>query len=486
MSDTVINSTSPNTNINNSSKKKSGLSLWFKIKLFFILIIFLGFLTAGGLIFAMVNPTSGFAQFAQKYLGFNYVISNKNDLAINNQTNTNQATSSSSSSSSSSSGSSTGNKLLNNLFGLDVDRQNQTPSKFADSQINTSPTEQVVEQVLPSVVSISAQVNKNTTQGGLVEGTGFFVSEEGLIITNKHVVAQLCTIKSNQAQILATDSKDKAWEVNLVSVDPTTDLAILKIKDPDGQKFSKVSFLPSENIKLGMEVIAIGNALGQLKNTVTSGVISGIGRDVVGAEDDECGGYSAFSEGLIQTDAAINKGNSGGPLFNKAGILVGVNTFKSENGQSIGLAIPADEVSKTLNSYLKNGKITKPYLGVLTKNITDTYKKQNPWIPKDYGAMIAFEAGSVYADSAASKAGLQPGDIILSIDSQDIKATETNDSPLRRIISKYESGTKVKLSVLKSKLSLIKGVDGQVAQKVEYETDPIEVEVMLGSLESPL
>jgi S1-C subfamily serine protease len=189
---------------------------------------------------------------------------------------------------------------------------------------------------------------------------------------------------------------------------------------------------------------------------------------------------------LIQTDAAINKGNSGGPLFNKSGILVGVNTFKSENGQSIGLAIPADEVVKTLNSYLKNGKITKPYLGVLTNNITDTFKKQNPWIPKDYGAMISFDDSSVYKDSAAAKAGLEPGDIILSIDGQEIRAKDSTDSPLRRIISKYESGAKVKLSVLKSSTSLIKEADGKVTQKIEYKADPVEVEVTLGSLESPV
>ena len=476
--------TDSNNNLNpNGSVKKKGLSLMTKVKIFFIIVVLIGFGVTGSLLYVMINPKSNFANFAQKYLGFNYVISNQSENTSNPENGNNLI---SNNNSTSNNANRNGNKILNNIFGLDVDREKQTTSKYSDTLLSPSPTEQVVEQVLPSVVSISVQTNREIVGGGITSGTGFFVSEEGLIITNKHVIAPLCTIKSNQIQVLATDSNNKAWEVALVGVDPTTDLAILQIKDTQNTKFSKVSFLSSENTKLGMEVIAIGNALGELRNTVTTGVVSGTGRNVVGAEADECGGYSAFSEGLIQTDAAINKGNSGGPLFNKSGILVGVNTFKSENGQSIGLAIPADEVVKTLNSYLKNGKITKPYLGVLTNNITDTFKKQNPWIPRDYGAMISFDESSVYADSAAAKAGLEPGDIILSIDGQEIRAKDSTDSPLRRIISKYESGAKVKLSVLKSSTSLIKEPDGKVSQKIEYSAEPVEVEVTLGSLESPI
>jgi len=474
-----ISNTAPNQKVN-----KKGLSLWTKIKVFFFVVILLAFGVTGSLLYVMINPTSNFAQFAQKYLGFNYVIANKNESTSNpNPTNNTQSNISTTTTTPSANNDT---KILNNILGLGNGQTNQTPSKFADSQLAPNTTEQVVEQVLPSVVSISVQTNKDALEGSIVEGTGFFVSDEGLIITNKHNVAQLCTIRSNQVQILATDYQDKAWEADLVSVDPTTDLAILKIKDPKGVKFSKVSFFPTQNLKLGMDVIAIGNALGELKNTVTTGVISGTGRNIVSAEADECGGYSAFSDGLIQTDAAINNGNSGGPLFNKAGVLVGVNTFKGANAQSIGLAIPADDVSRTLNSYLKNGKISKPYLGVLTNNITDTFKKQNPWLPVDYGAMIGFEDGSIYKDSAASKAGLQPGDIILSIDGQDIRATDKNDSPLRKIISKYEAGAKVKLKVLKSKLSPVKDTDGKISQKVEYDSNNAEVEVTLGSLDSPI
>lgn len=474
-------------NLNTSSNQKvnkKGLSIWTKIKVFFVLLILLAFAVTGSLLYVMINPTSNFAQFAQKYLGFNYVIANKNEQVNNSSSNTDTPTNISTTVPTPST--SNDNKILNNILGLGNGQKTETPSKFADNQLAPNSTELIVEQVLPSVVSISVQTNKEAVAGSIVEGTGFFVSDEGLIITNKHVVAQLCSIRSNQVQILATDYQDKAWEVDLVSVDPTTDLAILKIKEPKGMKFSKVSFFPSQNLKLGMDVIAIGNALGELKNTVTTGVVSGTGRNIVGAEADECGGYSAFSDGLIQTDAAINNGNSGGPLFNKAGVLVGVNTFKGANAQSIGLAIPADDVSKTLNSYLKNGKISKPYLGVLTNNITDTFKKQNPWLPVDYGAMIGFEDGSIYNDSAAAKAGLQPGDIILSIDGQDIRATDKNDSPLRKIISKYEAGAKVKLKVLKSKLSPVKDTDGKISQKVEYDSNGIEVEVTLGSLDSPI
>lgn len=352
--------------------------------------------------------------------------------------------------------------------------------------------ERVIETVLPSVVSISVQVDSNGIQStSSVSGTGFFVSEDGLIMTNKHVISQVCgNPSSTQNLVLATDYQNKAYELQLVTVDPTSDLALMKVKDRGSNSFTKVNFYPSDQIKLGMPVIAIGNALGELKNTVTAGIISGTNRNVSSSDNSnlntECGGYSAFDDGLIQTDAAINSGNSGGPLFSRTGLLIGVNTFNSPTAQSIGLAIPGDDVARSLGSYVKNGKITKPYLGVSTRNVTDTLQKQNPWLPVNYGALIAPVQNSVVKDSAAAKAGLLPGDIILAIEGEEIRPSDANSSALRKALNKFDPGAKIKLRVLKTRAPLLRDPNAQVTSKLDYEPNPIEVEVVLGALDSPV
>lgn len=264
-------------------------------------------------------------------------------------------------------------------------------------------------------------------------GTGFFVSEDGWVMTNKHVVDD----ETASYTVLTNDGQ--SYEAKVMAKDPVNDLAILKIEISNAP-FLK--FANSNDLQLGQRVIAIGNSLGQYQNTVTTGVISGIGRNIRAGG----GGMIEQLDGVIQTDAAINRGNSGGPLLSANGLVIGINTAVDVSGQAIGFAIPANDASSALQSYQQNGRITRPYLGVRYAMVTKAIAESNK-LEKDYGALLVRGQNptdfAVIPGSPADRSGLKENDIILEIEGQ--KLDENNS--LVRIIKKYKPGQRVSAKI---------------------------------------
>ena len=266
-------------------------------------------------------------------------------------------------------------------------------------------------------------------------GTGFFVSSDGLIVTNKHVVAD------EDADYTVFLNNGKQYDAKLLSRDPVNDLAIVKI---NGSNFPTIPLGDSDQLKLGQTVIAIGNALGEFRNTVSTGVVSGLSRSIT------AGGSALGTEqlsGVIQTDAAINPGNSGGPLLNEAGEVVGINTAIAQGAQNIGFAIPVNEAKQVIASVKKYGRIVRPFLGVRYVIITSDLAKEKS-LPVDYGALIV--RGETQTDlavtpgSPADKAGLVENDIILEVSGEEI----TEDNPLIKAIARFGVGDRVPLKIM--------------------------------------
>ena len=268
----------------------------------------------------------------------------------------------------------------------------------------------------PGVQPNSGQQNGNKPNIQQVgAGSGFFVSADGLILTNKHVV------EDEQASFVVVTQDGKTYDAKVLARDPRNDLAIIKIEIKNAPF---LTLADSGKIQIGQRVIAIGNSLGQYQNTVTTGVVSGIGRSITAGSMDG----SEQLEGVIQTDAAINPGNSGGPLLNAAAQVIGINTAIDQQGALLGFAIPANDAAKALSSYQKNGKIVRPFLGVRYIIITKALAKQQN-LPKEQGALVV--RGNTMTDfavipgSPADKAGLTENDIILSVDGKTIDETHT-------------------------------------------------------------
>ncbi|MFA4819184.1 MAG: trypsin-like peptidase domain-containing protein [Patescibacteria group bacterium] len=266
-------------------------------------------------------------------------------------------------------------------------------------------------------------------------GTGFVIDQhKGLILTNRHVV------DDSEADYTVLTNEGKKFAAKVVARDSVNDMALVQIQD---KSLPAVELGDSDTVAIGQTVIAIGNALGEYRNTVTKGVISGIGRNVVAGDNR---GSSEQLEGVFQTDAAINPGNSGGPLVNLAGQAIGINTAVSREGQLIGFAIPVNEAKRMIDSYLKYGRIVRPYLGVRYAIITPEVSKANK-LEVDYGALIIRGKNNsdlaVVPGSPADKAGLTENDIILQIG--DVKIDK--DHSLIKALSKYQPGDTVKLKV---------------------------------------
>jgi serine protease Do len=230
-------------------------------------------------------------------------------------------------------------------------------------------------------------------------GSGFIISSSGEIVTNNHVVADAQTVKVKL-------SDGRTFDAKVLGTDPMTDLALIKIDA--GEALPAIKFGDSSKIRVGDEAIAVGNPFG-LGGTVTSGIISATSRDI------NSGPYDNF----IQTDAAINRGNSGGPLFDAQGEVIGVNTaiFSPDGGSvGIGFAVPSNMVEKVVAGLEKNGKIDRGWLGVQIKPMSDEVASALGY-DKPMGAVVQ----AVQPDSPASKAGLKEGDIILSFAGTQIK-----------------------------------------------------------------
>lgn len=262
-------------------------------------------------------------------------------------------------------------------------------------------------------------------------GTGFVVSDErssatnkGIIVTNKHVV-------SENARYTVITRDGQKYEVRKVYRDPLLDLAVVQIDDP---RLPALELGDSSKLRVGQTVIAIGNALGKFTNTVTTGVVSGLGRRVVAGDPFE--GYLESLDNLIQTDAAINFGNSGGPLLNSSGEVIGVNVATTEGAQNIGFAIPINSVKTIVDEFVQKGSVSRPFLGIKYRFISKDVAILNE-VPQ--GAYVQ----EVVEGSPAEKAGVLEGDIITKINGQSIN----EEGKVAEIISKSSVGANVELEV---------------------------------------
>ncbi|PID87598.1 hypothetical protein CSB07_00565 [Candidatus Gracilibacteria bacterium] len=265
-------------------------------------------------------------------------------------------------------------------------------------------------------------------------GTGFFVTKDGKIITNKHVVND----ENAEYTIITHDNKE--YDAEVLAVSKTNDIAILKIKSKDDKNFTPLSFVKNkEDIKIGQFAIAIGNALSEFQNSVSLGVISGKDRKI---KD----GDKVLNE-LIQTDAAINYGNSGGPLINLNGNVMGINTAKINGSSSIGFSISLtqDKVDYIIDSIKKYGEIKEAFIGINYIPISDGIKKEFN-LNSDYGLYIINKEGAIIPGSPADNAGIKKGDIILEADGQ--KLSKSNN--LNDLIRNKLPGEKLNLKVLKN------------------------------------
>ncbi len=274
-------------------------------------------------------------------------------------------------------------------------------------------------------------------------GSGFFVSADGLILTNKHVVSD------TDAKYTVITQDGKKYDAKVLSTDPVNDLAIVKIDIKDAPT---INLADSSKIEIGQRVIAIGNSLGQYSNTVTTGIVSGIGRNITAGD----GSVSEQLEGVIQTDAAINPGNSGGPLLNVFGEVIGVNTAIDQQGQLVGFAIPSNDAQRAVKSFETMGKIVRPFIGIRYQLINPALKAEKN-LPVDNGALVASGTESdgsfspaVLSGGAADKAGIKDGDILLSVNDEKIDA----DHSLASLIKKYSPGDKLVLDILRDNKNL--------------------------------
>lgn len=290
----------------------------------------------------------------------------------------------------------------------------------------------VVEETSPSVVAIgvSRRVINPFDPFSLPKredstiGTGFVVSEEGIIVTNRHVVSNI----GGKYTVVTKDGQK--YEVERIYRDAVLDLGLVKIN----AKLKSLKLGDSSKLKVGQTVIAIGNALGRFTNTVTTGVISGLGRKVVAG--DPFSGYAESLDNLIQTDAAINPGNSGGPLLNSAGEVIGVNVATTEGAQNIGFAIPINTVKGVVEEFVQKGTVSRPFLGIRYRFISRDVALLNE-VPQ--GAYIQ----DVLEDGSAEKAGVKSGDIITKVNGQAVDS----ENKISEIISASKIGDKLELDI---------------------------------------
>ena len=275
----------------------------------------------------------------------------------------------------------------------------------------------------PSPFLMPELEQRGTERKEIGGGSGFLVSAEGLIVTNKHVVL------SDDVDYTVFTNDGQSFPAEVLARDPVQDLAMLKIEGASPFPFLKLG--DSEGLQIGQSVITIGNALGEFRNTVSVGVISGLGRTITASDSQD---FVETIEDVIQTDAAINRGNSGGPLLNLAGEVVGVNTATVLDAQSIGFAIPSDRAKRGLYQVRELGEIVYPFVGIQYILVTEQLQEEEQ-LPIDYGALIQ----DMVAGSAAAKAGLQKNDILLEFDGKKI----TQQNSLAKMIQRYDE-TKAK------------------------------------------
>jgi serine protease Do len=306
---------------------------------------------------------------------------------------------------------------------------------YIDPNQNTNPFGDMFPGVPNFLFNIPQQRQNGTEKKEIGGGSGFFVSESGLIVTNKHVVDQTDV----EYTVFTNDGKKHSAKV--VARDPVLDIALIQI---DGSGYPYLSIGNSDSLQVGQSVIAIGNALGEFRNTVSVGVISGLSRSITAGDNF---GASEQLDNIIQTDAAINPGNSGGPLLDLNGRVIGVNVAVAQGSQSIGFALPINSVKGAIESVKKTGKIVRPYLGVRYVAVTPELKDKNN-LTVDYGVLVKQGAGvsdlAVIPGSPADKAGIVENDIILEIDGVKLD----DKTSLSSIIRQKSVGDVITLKIL--------------------------------------
>lgn len=331
--------------------------------------------------------------------------------------------------------------------------QNTTTAKTtaASQQIIANESQlinKIAKDVGPSVVSVNVTGQSQSDIFGLGSsqqsaGTGFILNTEGIIITNRHVVPQ----GTSAISVTLSDGTklDKVELIGRTSSSDSLDVAFLKITDTKGKKLVPATLADSSKVQVGDKVVAIGNALGQFQNTVTSGIISGFGRNVEAG--DGSGANTESLQNLFQTDTAINRGNSGGPLVNTSGEVIGINTAVAGNAENIGFAIPINDVQGLIKSVIQNGKLLRPYLGVRYVLLTDDYAYQYNLSVKRGAYIPPAQAGqeAIVGGSPAQKAGLREKDIITRIDNT---AIDENNS-LTSVLGRHSVGDKITLYVIR-------------------------------------
>ena len=322
-----------------------------------------------------------------------------------------------------------------NLKGLDWQKlipKTSLLNKVTETQkvvTEESATITVVEKVSPPVVSV---VEKTTVydffSGPLLSensiGTGFAV-EPDLVVTNKHVVSD------TSAQYTIVTSQNKKLNVIKVYRDPINDLAILKIENGN---LPIIELGNSDTVKVGQTVLAVGNALGEFSNSVTRGIISGIGRGITA----KLGVFGAAEslDNVIQTDAALSPGNSGGPLVNLSAQVIGVNVAISQSGENIGFALPVNKVTELIANFKANKKISRAFLGVSYTMISQALADNRGLVG---GALVR----GVSVSSAAEEAGIKVNDIIAQVGGKDV-----NDAnPLANFLNSHKVGDKITLTI---------------------------------------
>lgn len=298
----------------------------------------------------------------------------------------------------------------------------------------------IAEKVSESVVSIVTSIKTTSFFGGSYDssaaGTGVIVTADGYILTNKHVIDG-----ANKIYVVLDDGTTYD-DVKVAEVDPLNDIAFLKVNGVGDLKPATLG--DSKTISVGQQVIAIGNALGQYQNTVTAGIISGTGRSLTAT--DSYGSLSEELSDMIQTDAAINSGNSGGPLVNAAGEVIGINTATSSTAENMGFAIPISSVKGMLNQLIENGSADRSYVGVYGVEITPEIAK-NYNLPVNSGAYLYNSAmySAVIKGGPADKAGLRDKDIITAVNGVKVGAAGS----LSSLIGEYKPGDTVQFTVIR-------------------------------------
>ncbi|MDD5433522.1 MAG: trypsin-like peptidase domain-containing protein [Candidatus Pacebacteria bacterium] len=324
-----------------------------------------------------------------------------------------------------------------------------------------SPVVKIVKKCLPSVVSITMTKNlasfesmfrlsgqntlplppkKKIKVGG---GSGFIIDKNGTILTNRHV------IEDKKAAFTVILSSGEKYKPEILGIDPIHDIAILKI-DQGNKPLPFLTMGDSSRLDLGEQVIAIGNALGIFKNTISVGIVSGLSREI--QAQSELSDASSKLRGLIQTDAAINPGNSGGPLIDISGKVIGINAAMVFGAENIGFALPINNAKKALEELKKYGRIRQPFFGIRYLQINKRLKEQFD-LPVDFGALVVSEpelplgkSRAVIAGSPAEKAGFKEADIIIEISGQKI----TPEISVNDLLADFTVGQKLVCKILRS------------------------------------